>query len=539
MGLAAFIQRPRLSRTVAWHRPVPVGLVKQMAVLVGVFGLGAWQVQPAAGESRSAMGFMARHRHFTVVFDAVADAPSDLAYIGLSATPVSDPGRLAAAIRFNESGNIDALDGKGFSAQEKFTYAAKTRYHIRMAVDLPAHSYTVFVAPDGQTEKLLASHVAFAPSQADVRTLGFVVTAGGTGGVTVDHVHVPPACPYEAQAIAAGLDDGCANAPEDGFLNPAILTPYGLNRPPWDVAGVDYPVGNQPTQPLIDWQTLGSMPGLDIYLGAVRCDGATAAYPTSSPVLLENIDFTTHGGTYVYVPVQGCAGLTIRHSKFGTAGGQQGCTESPYWMIQDQNPGMPLRVERNMFDDTNCQAGQAAVIYAFGPTVVLYNYFGHLQGQVVQAPPGPYRVEYRFNYLEDCCYSNTHMNFQEFGTSVDAILDVVAFNTTYLYQNLPLIPGEEFQFYGNTGGTQQAAALENNTIIALDTGACQSSEVGCLASYAIHGTYPGTSVVAQPVNTGNFFDPSGMYGAYYPGSLVGWNSVGNVNMVTGQIITPP
>jgi hypothetical protein len=115
----------------------------------------------------------------------------------------------------------------------------------------------------------------------------------------------------------------------------------------------------------------------------------------------------------------------------------------------------------------------------------------------------------------------------------------VAFNTTYLYHNLPLLPGEEFQFYAYLGGTQQAAALENNTIIALDTGGCQSSETGCLASYAIHGTYPGTGVGAQPQNTNNYFDPSGMYGAYYPGSMMGWNSAGNINMVTGQVITPP
>jgi hypothetical protein len=120
-------------------------------------------------------------------------------------------------------------------------------------------------------------------------------------------------------------------------------------------------------------------------------------------------------------------------------------------------------------------------------------------------------------------------------------MDLVAFNTTYLYKNNANAPGEEYQFYGNTGGTQQAAMLENNTIIALDTGSCQSSQVGCLASFAIHGTSnttPSTSTVAQPQNTGNYFDVSGMFGAYYPGSMSGWNSSGNVNMVTGQIIVP-
>jgi hypothetical protein len=516
---------------------------RALQLSVCAIALSGWSMgnaPPAFGADGSIAGFGAQRGSFTVTFDAMALAPDTLAYVGLSQSPLSDPSRFAAAIRFNPSGVMDVLGGTG-----QFSYVPNLPYHVRMAVNVPAHLYTVFVAPAGQAEHVLAENVAFAPAQKDVKSLGFVAKSAATGDVKIDQTKVPPSCPYEAKAKAAKLDDGCPRSPEAGFSNPAILTKYGANRPQWDVAGVDYDVGINPAQKLVDWQTLGSTPGIDIYLGAVRCDGATAAHPTSNPVVLDNIDFTTHGGTYIYVPVQGCAGLTIKHSKFGNAGGTKGCVgggNNPwYWYIQDQNPGMPLTVVRNSFDSTNCSTGNAAVIYAFGPTIVRYNYFGHLQGQAVQAPPGNDPVDYRFNYIEDCCYTNNHMNFQEFGSAVDASMDLVAFNTTYLYKNNANAPGEEYQFYGNTGGTQQAAMLENNTIIALDTGSCQSSQVGCLASFAIHGTSnttPSTSTVAQPQNTGNYFDVSGMFGAYYPGSMSGWNSSGNVNMVTGQIIVP-
>ena len=42
-------------------------------------------------------------------------------------------------------------------------------------------------------------------------------------------------------------------------------------------------------------------------------------------------------------------------------------------------------------------------------------------------------------------------------------------------------------------------------------------------------------------NKKNYFDRSGAYGAYYPGSFtqaLGWSSSGNIDMNTGAIITP-
>jgi hypothetical protein len=348
------------------------------------------------------------------------------------------------------------------------------------------------------------------------------------------------ACPYQAQSNTMNVDDGCAAAPADGFRNPNLLAKYGRNRPPWNVAGVDYPVGIPATRKLRDWQTLGSVRGIDLYDNYVRCDGRGAAHPSSRPVVLDGVDFTMHGGTYVYVPTGGCTGLTIRNSLFGASPNWNGCTANPYYAIQDQNTGMPLTVERNTFNMKNCPVGQAAMIYADGWTKVTYNYFGHIQGQVLQAPAGAYDIDYRFNYIEDCCYTHNHMNFQEFGTTANAKTDRVEFNTTYLYENL-LGFGEEFQFYGNQGGTLQSAVLANNTIIALDTGGCQAHQEGCLVSYAIHGSVgskPPTMLGSQPFDHDNYFDPSGMYGPYYPGSVNGWSNQGNIDMVTGKIIKP-
>ena len=131
------------------------------------------------------------------------------------------------------------------------------------------------------------------------------------------------------------------------------------------------------------------------------------------------------------------------------------------------------------------------------------------------------------------------MNFQQFGSGT-ITQDLVAFNTTYVSTSVGN-GGEGFQFYLNSGGTQINANLTNNTMIAADTGKCQSSETGCIMSYMIHGTgaYTPATAIVSGLNSDNFFDPSGAYGAYYPGSMGGWTSAGNRNMVTGAVITPP
>jgi hypothetical protein len=81
-------------------------------------------------------------------------------------------------VRFNETGTIDARNGGAFRADLKLRYVPGTVYHVRMVVDVPAKSYSVFVTPSGQHEAALALNYAFRSQQSSVRTLRKLVLAG-------------------------------------------------------------------------------------------------------------------------------------------------------------------------------------------------------------------------------------------------------------------------------------------------------------------------------------------------------------------------
>src|SRR6185437_5474685 len=108
--------------------------------------------------------------------------------------------------------------------------------------------------------------------------------------------------------------DELAAAPSGTPQLPTLLQGYNA-RAPWRVAGVDYAVGITPGTTLTDWQSLGSVPGIDISGNTVRCDGTFATTPASSATL-NGIDFSLHGGAKIYIGSGGCSAFTITNSKF-------------------------------------------------------------------------------------------------------------------------------------------------------------------------------------------------------------------------------
>jgi hypothetical protein len=391
-----------------------------------------------------------------------------------------------------------------------------------------------------------AQIIAATPVRTERRGEIFAGRSGNNAGIKHAQVFrvaeaIAAQCPFGTKLTQDGTaNDGCADAPAGLPQRPALLTKYGRHRPPWNVAGADYHVGMPAGAALTDWREL-DVPGIDIVGSVVRCDGPLAKTPDAGTVVLDKIDFTTHGGMRaIYVPAEGCSGIVVKNSKFGSAGESAGCSGSSDYQILSQNAGASVTVARNTFDMTNCSFGEASVIRTAGPTVLQYNYFGHFQAHILEVMDGPFPIDYRYNLIEDGSYlPKSHMNFQEFSGAVSASRDLVAFNTVYEYRTAPS-GGETFQFYGNRGGTLAGATLANNTIIALDTGSCRAFLKGCLISYAIHGNgaAPATVLVGPAYNINNYFDTRGMYGPYYGGSMSGWISSGNIDMTTGAAINP-
>jgi hypothetical protein len=128
--------------------------------------------------------------HFTATFDAVPAQNLEDVVIGLSQGPAAAYTDFAAIVRFNNSGAIDVRNGSAYAAQAKVPYTAGKSYHFQMAVDVPSHSYTVYVTPRGGAAILLAQNYAFRTEQASVTSLGNVGKGAAAGDATVSNIAI-------------------------------------------------------------------------------------------------------------------------------------------------------------------------------------------------------------------------------------------------------------------------------------------------------------------------------------------------------------
>jgi hypothetical protein len=113
-----------------------------------------------------------------------------------------------------------------------------------------------------------------------------------------------------AQAQSACPPPPPSPTPSKGAPHPALLASY-RTRPPWKVAGIDYPVGVPSGTTLTDWQSL-SGPGI-----TVRAD-VTPPYvrvDDTSNVVISGVDFSLHDGAYLWF--KNSPSLTVINSNFG------------------------------------------------------------------------------------------------------------------------------------------------------------------------------------------------------------------------------
>ncbi|HVF45271.1 MAG TPA: poly-gamma-glutamate hydrolase family protein [Pyrinomonadaceae bacterium] len=132
--------------------------------------------------------FAAQGGGFTAELDATPLAPGVDAVVGLSNGEPTLFSGFACLVRFNPAaGTIEARDGGVYRAASAITYAANTTYHFRLAVNVPAHTYSVYVTPAGGIEQTVGLGYAFRTEQQSVAALnnyGLTVD-GGTGSVRV------------------------------------------------------------------------------------------------------------------------------------------------------------------------------------------------------------------------------------------------------------------------------------------------------------------------------------------------------------------
>jgi len=122
---------------------------------------------------------------FTATFDATPSIAPLSAGVGISQGAQTTYSGFANLAVFATSGVIQAYNGSaGYQGTVAYSVAGQP-YHLRLVINIPAHTYSIFVTPPGGTEQTVGSNFAFRSSQSTVTSLdtwGALVNAtpGGT-----------------------------------------------------------------------------------------------------------------------------------------------------------------------------------------------------------------------------------------------------------------------------------------------------------------------------------------------------------------------
>jgi hypothetical protein len=149
---------------------------------------------------------------FTAEFDATPSAPLIDSVVGLSRGAQTAYTGFATLARFNPSGNIDARNGAAYAATSTIPYSAGVTYHFRLVVNVPSHTYSIFVRPAGGAESTVGTNFAFRTEQNTVTSLdwwGTVVNASTPGSTTVCNFTItvdtepPPTRTFRVSSLSA------------------------------------------------------------------------------------------------------------------------------------------------------------------------------------------------------------------------------------------------------------------------------------------------------------------------------------------------
>ena len=119
------------------------------------------QVCQTVTSSWSNTPFTAQTGSFTVKFNTTPSGNGINTVMGLTDGAQSAYASLAAIVRFNPSGFIDAYNGTAYSAASSIPYTGGTTYSFWFQVNVPAQTYSVYVTPAGGSQVLVGSNYAF------------------------------------------------------------------------------------------------------------------------------------------------------------------------------------------------------------------------------------------------------------------------------------------------------------------------------------------------------------------------------------------
>lgn len=186
---------------------------------------------------------------FQIQFDATPSAAALDSVVGLSSAPASAYTDLAAIVRFNNNGTIDARNGSAYTSLAPIPYLPGATYHITMNVNVAAHTYDAYVLM-GSMQTPIGTGLAFRTEQASVSTLGNLASVTSTGSNSICNVAISSGClsssgtwvnstlplaesgsfqiQFEATPAAAGLDSvvGLSSGPANTYTDLAAIVRF-------------------------------------------------------------------------------------------------------------------------------------------------------------------------------------------------------------------------------------------------------------------------------------------------------------------------
>jgi hypothetical protein len=125
--------------------------------------------------------------NFRFTFDAVPSGAAIDGVIGLSSGVASGYTNLAAIVRFNSTGSIDARNGSNYTAATVIPYSAGTTYHFILDVSIATHTYKAYVMV-GSVQTTIGLNYAFRTEQATVSSLNNMGAVTSAGSQTICNI---------------------------------------------------------------------------------------------------------------------------------------------------------------------------------------------------------------------------------------------------------------------------------------------------------------------------------------------------------------
>ncbi|NQW99053.1 M6 family metalloprotease domain-containing protein, partial [bacterium] len=119
---------------------------------------------------------------FLASFSTIPSSSAMDTSLGFSSAAADFWDDLAAYVRFNPQGTIDARNGAVFGAESVLPYAAGVSYLVEMEINVPQKRYSVSVTPAGGSRVVIASNYAFRTEQNAVTALANFACLAWTGG---------------------------------------------------------------------------------------------------------------------------------------------------------------------------------------------------------------------------------------------------------------------------------------------------------------------------------------------------------------------